>query len=98
MSENIYRFIKSPVVSEKSNTLGEKHNKYVFLVSNDATKQQIKRAVETIFAVSVTAVNTCCKKTITKRDIRGRRKKVRGHKKAYVSVAAGQEINLYSGL
>ena len=98
MSENIYRFIKAPVVSEKSNILGEKHNQYVFLVSDDASKQQIRRAVESIFSVSVTAVNTCRKKTINKRDMRGRLRKVRGHKKAYVSIASGQEINLYSGL
>ena len=98
MSENVFRFIKAPVVSEKSNNIGEKYNQYVFLVSDDASKSQIKRAVETIFSVSVTAVNTCRKKTIWKRDLRGRLRRVRGHKKAYVSVASGQEVNLYSGI
>ena len=95
---NIYRSIKAPVVSEKSNNVGERHNQYVFIVEDSANKAQIKRSIESIFSVQVSAVNTCRKKTITKRDIRGRMRRVRGHKKAYVSLAAGQEINLYSGL
>ena len=97
-SLNIYQVIKAPVASEKANRVGEKHNQYVFLVDPAATKDQVKKAVEAIFSVQATGVNVTNKKSITKRTMRGVKARVAGHRKAYVSLAAGQEIDLYSGI
>ncbi|TXL58050.1 50S ribosomal protein L23 [Aeromicrobium terrae] len=84
----------APVVSEKSYGLLD-DNKYTFVVHPDANKTEIKIAVEKIFGVKVTAVNTMNRKGKVRRTRNGvgKRKDV---KRAIVSVAAGQSIDIFS--
>jgi len=91
--ERLMKVILAPIVSEKSNMLAEKRNQMVFKVLKDATKTEIKAAVELLFNVQVASVTTTTTKGKTKRFGRtiGRRSDV---KKAYVSLAAGQELDL----
>lgn len=84
----------APVVSEKSYGLID-DNKYTFLVHPDANKTEIKIAVERIFDVKVTAVNTLNRKGKTRRTRTGTGKR-KDTKRAVVSVAAGQSIDIFS--
>ena len=85
----------APIVSEKATSVGEKHNQVLFKVLRDATKPEIKAAVELMFKVEVASVSTSVQKGKVKRFGRtiGRRDHV---KKAYVSLKPGQELN-FSG-
>ena len=87
-----YDVILSPHITEKSTLLSE-HNAVVFKVADAATQPQIKAAVEALFDVKVTGVNTLVTKGKTKRFGKtiGRRDNVR---KAYVRLKPGQELNL----
>ena len=85
----------APVVSEKSYGLLDE-NKYTFVVAPDANKTQIKIAVETIFDVKVTAVNTM-NRIGKRRRTRAGWGKQRDTKRAIVSVAEGQRIDIFSG-
>jgi large subunit ribosomal protein L23 len=94
--ERLMKVLLAPVVSEKSTFVGEKSNQYVFRVTDDATKPEIKAAVELLFStkdkkVQVTGVRVANVRGKHKRSGRfaGRR---RNWKKAYVSLAAGQDI------
>lgn len=94
--ERVFKVLLGPHVSEKSAIVGDLANQVVFKVSRDATKAEIKRAVETLFDVKVEAVRVL--------NVLGKRKgagRIRGRrpdwKKAYVSLAAGQEIDLLEG-
>jgi large subunit ribosomal protein L23 len=91
-----YDVILSPVITEKATALSE-HNKVVFRVRNDATKPQIKEAVERLFDVKVVSVNTLVTKGKVKmfRGTRGQRSDV---KKAVVTLAEGQSIDVTTGL
>ncbi|MBI1682639.1 MULTISPECIES: 50S ribosomal protein L23 [Caulobacter] len=91
-----YDTILSPVITEKSTLLSEL-NKVVFKVAADATKDEIAAAVEELFKVKVTKVNTLVTKGKTKRfrGIVGRRSDV---KKAIVTLAEGQSIDITTGL
>jgi large subunit ribosomal protein L23 len=91
-----YDVIKKPVITEKA-TMASEHGAVVFQVAMEATKPQIKEAVEAVFGVKVKAVNT----TITK----GKTKKFRGRpgvrsdkKKAYVTLEEGNSIDVSTGL
>ena len=94
--EAMYALIRSPVVTEKSTAISE-HNQVMFRVAPDATKPQIREAVEGLFGVKVTAVNTLVQKGKTKR-FKGRPGKRSDVKKAFVTLAAGQSIDLSVGL
>jgi large subunit ribosomal protein L23 len=85
----------APIISEKATLLGEKRNQVLFKVLRDATKPEIKAAVELMFKVEVADVNTLIQKGKVKKFGRsiGRRDHV---KKAVVSLKAGQELN-FSG-
>jgi len=85
----------APIVSEKATMIAEKRNQVLFKVLRDATKPEIKAAVELMFKVEVESVQTVNQKGKVKRFGRsiGRRDHV---KKAYVSLKAGQELN-FSG-
>jgi large subunit ribosomal protein L23 len=85
----------APVVSEKSYGLLDQ-NKYTFLVAPDANKTEIKIAIEKIFKVEVLKVNTINREGKTKvtRFGRGKRKDT---KRAIVSIAAGQRIDIFGG-
>ena len=82
----------APIVSEKGTMTAEKHNQILFKVLRDATKPEIKAAVELLFKVEVESVQTVVQKGKVKKFGRsmGRRDHV---KKAYVSLKAGQELN-----
>ena len=84
----------APVVSEKSYSLLD-DNKYTFIVHPDANKTQIKIAVEEIFGVKVTSVNTINRKGKARRTRNGLGKR-KDTKRAVVSVAAGQSIDIFS--
>ena len=85
----------APIVSEKATLVSEKQNQVTFKVLRDATKPEIKAAVELMFKVDVESVQTVLQKGKVKKFGRsiGRRDHV---KKAYVSLKAGQELN-FSG-
>ncbi len=85
----------APIVSEKATMAGEKHNQVLFKVLRDATKTEIKAAVELMFKVEVESVSTLVQKGKVKKFGKsiGRRDHV---KKAYVSLKKGQELN-FSG-
>ncbi|WP_166642189.1 50S ribosomal protein L23 [Paludibacterium purpuratum] len=91
--ERLMQVILAPVVSEKSTMVSEKNQQVVFRVAGDATKPEIKAAVELLFNVKVEGVSTVNVKGKVKRFGRmsGRRK---DWKKAYVSLVQGQELDL----
>jgi large subunit ribosomal protein L23 len=91
-----YDVILAPHITEKSTLLSE-HNAVVFKVSNDATKPQIKAAVEALFGVNVTGVNTIKTKGKTKRW-KGRPYTRSDVKKAVVTLADGQSIDVTTGI
>jgi len=85
----------APIISEKATSVGERHNQVLFKVLQDATKIEIKAAVELMFKVEVESVQVLNQKGKTKRF--GGRTGRRNHlRKAYVSLKAGQELN-FSG-
>ena len=91
-----YDVIVSPIITEKA-TIASEQNKVVFRVRKDATKPQIKAAVERLFDVKVESVNTLIRKGKTKifRGTRGTQSDV---KKAVVTLAEGQRIDVTTGL
>ena len=86
----------APHITEKTSLLSE-HNAVVFKVANDATKPAIKAAVEALFGVSVTGVNTIVAKGKTKKW-RGRDYTRSDVKKAVVTLAPGQSIDVTTGI
>jgi large subunit ribosomal protein L23 len=94
--EAMYQIIRAPVITEKATLLSEK-NQYVLRVSLDATKPQIKAAVEGLFGVNVVAVNTIVRKGKTKR-IKGRPGRRSDVKNAIVRLAKDQAIDFTTGL
>ncbi len=94
--ERIYQVLLAPHVSEKATRVGDQHNQYVFRVLPDATKQEIKSAVEKLFSVQVLGVNTL--NVLGKNKRFGARLGRRSDwKKAYVTLKEGAELN-FSGL
>lgn len=91
-----YDTIIAPVITEKS-TAASEHNKVVFRVAPKATKPEIKEAVEALFNVKVTSVNTLNRAGKTKR-FRGIPGKQNSTKKAIVTLAEGQSIDVTTGL
>jgi large subunit ribosomal protein L23 len=94
--EKLYGVLLAPHITEKA-TLGSQHNQVSFKVALDATKPQIKAAVEQLFNVKVKAVNTALVKGKTKmfKGVRGRRS---DWKKAIVSLADGSTIDVTTGI
>jgi len=90
--ERLMKVLLSPIISEKSTAIAERNNHVAFRVLQNATKPEIKAAVELMFKVQVTSVRVLNQKGKAKRFGRteGRRRNVR---KAYVCLAQGQEIN-----
>jgi len=91
-----YDVVLAPHITEKSTLLSE-HNAVVFKVANDATKPEIKAAVEALFNVTVTGVNTMVTKGKTKRW-KGEAYKRSDAKKAVVTLAEGQSIDITTGI
>lgn len=94
--ERLYQVLLAPHVSEKSALLADEENRFVFRVLRDATKPEIKAAVEAMFSVDVTGVSVVNSKGKNKRfgNRLGRRS---DWKKAYVRLAEGQDIDFASG-
>ncbi len=95
MSKNI---LIKPIISEKSEKLTSKGNQYTFVVDKKANKLEIKKAVESMFTTNVIAVNT----VIVPARLKSRNTRsgvIRGslsaYKKAYVTLAAGEELDIY---
>jgi large subunit ribosomal protein L23 len=91
-----YDVVVAPVITEKSTLLSE-HNAVVFKVAKDASKPEIKAAVEALFGVSVKAVNTLVQKGKTKRW-KGKPYTRSDVKKAIVTLAEGQTIDVTTGI
>jgi large subunit ribosomal protein L23 len=91
-----YDLIVSPVITEKA-TIASDSNQFVFKVRREATKPQIKAAIEKLFDVKVTAVNTLLRKGKSK-VFRGMRGKQQDLKKAVVTLADGYRIDVTSGV
>ena len=91
-----YDVIVAPVITEKA-TYASERNQVIFRVARNATKPQIKEAVEKLFDVKVTAVNTLVRKGKVK-TVRGRRGVQSDVKKAIVTLAEGHRIDVTTGL
>jgi large subunit ribosomal protein L23 len=94
--EAMYQIIRNPLITEKATGLSE-HGQVVFRVAIDATKPEIKAAVEGLFGVKVLGVNTLVQKGKTKK-FKGRPGVRSDVKKAFVRLAAGQSIDFTTGL
>lgn len=96
ITERMYQVLVKPVVTEKSTQVAE-NNHITFVVAEDATKPEIKAAVETLYKVNVEGVNTLITKGKVKRTrgVLGRRSDV---KKAIIKLAAGQSIDVAAGV
>ena len=90
--ERLMNVLVQPHVSEKAATMADKANQYVFRVLQDASKNEVKQAVELMFEVKVENVNLLNRAGKTRRfkNVAGRRN---GYKKAYVRLQAGQTID-----
>ena len=94
--ERMYDIIRAPVITEKA-TMGSEHNQVTFKVPLDAAKPEIRAAIEGIFGVKVTAVNTLVVKGKSKR-FRGRLGQRSDIKKAVVTLAEGHSIDVTTGV
>lgn len=90
--ERIFKVLSAPHISEKATVVSDKHNQIVFKVAKDATKAEIKAAVEQLWEVKVKSVQTLVMKGKTKRFGRGMGKRS-DWKKAYVSLQDGFDID-----
>jgi large subunit ribosomal protein L23 len=96
----IYDILRRPIITEKTSFQSGKLNQYVFEVDRKATKAQIKEAVESLFDVTVLRVNLMNVAAKRSRRARSRRLLVRrsGYKKAIVTLAAGDTIDVFEGV
>ncbi len=94
--ERMYDIIRAPVITEKA-TMGSEHNQVTFKVPLDASKPEIRAAVEGVFGVKVKAVNTSVLKGKVKR-FKGRVGQRSDVKKAIVTLAAGNSIDVTTGV
>ncbi|WP_290798421.1 50S ribosomal protein L23 [Halomonas sp.] len=93
--ERVFKVLLGPHVTEKAAMAAER-NQYVFRVASDATKPEIKKAVEALFGKKVERVQTLNVKGKTKRTAQGLGQR-KGYRKAYVSLAAGETLEDFSG-
>jgi large subunit ribosomal protein L23 len=94
--QRLMQVLLAPQISEKATYVADKHGQVIFRVVSDATKPEVRQAVELLFKVDVEAVRISNVKAKTKRL--GRNKGTRkGWKKAYVNLKPGQEINFVDG-
>ena len=93
---HLYDKILSPIVTEKSTRLSEQ-NKVVFKVPNSSNKLILKKNIEKIFKVNVTKINII-KKQSKNKFTRGRKVKIKGYKKAIITLKKGQSIDLSTGI
>jgi large subunit ribosomal protein L23 len=91
--ERLLSVLRAPHVSEKAAIAAQSGSKFVFKVAKDATKPEIKAAVESLFGVQVSTINTVLVKGKTKM-FRGRPGRRSDWKKAYITLAEGQSLEL----
>jgi large subunit ribosomal protein L23 len=94
--EAMFDIVLAPVITEKS-SMNSEHNQVTFRVALDADKRAVKAAIEGLFKVKVTAVNTILVKGKTKR-FRGRPGRRSDYKKAIVTLAEGSKIDVTTGV
>jgi large subunit ribosomal protein L23 len=96
----IYEVLRRPLVTEKTSYQSGKLNQYAFIVSDSATRQQVKDAIETIYDVTVERVNIINTPAKRGRRLRSRRLLVRkaGFKKALVTLVEGQTLPIFEGV
>jgi large subunit ribosomal protein L23 len=96
----IYDVLRRPLVTEKSSYQSGKLNQYSFVVSDTATRTQIKDAIETLYDVNVVRVNVINVPAKRGRRLRSRRLLVRksAYKKAVITLAAGQTLQIFEGV
>ncbi|WP_412478112.1 50S ribosomal protein L23 [Azonexus sp. IMCC34839] len=94
--ERLMQVLLAPQISEKATFVADKYEQVVFRVASDATKPEIKAAVELLFKVEVQGVQVANVKGKVKR-FRGATGRRKGWKKAFVSLKPGQEINFVEG-
>lgn len=94
--ERIFQILRAPHISEKASVVGDAHNQVVFEVAKTASKPEIAAAVSKLFDVKVEGVTTVNTKPKQKR-FRGRPGMRSGWKKAYVTLAQGEEIDFLDG-
>ena len=93
---HLYDKILAPIITEKSTNISEL-NKIVFKVPSKANKKNLKTSIEKIFKVNVTKINIINKKNRIK-TTRGKKVKIKGYKKAIVTLKKGQNIDLATGV
>ncbi len=95
-----YEILRRPLVTEKSSYQSGKLNQYSFIVASTATRKQVKDAIETIYDVTVLRVNIINSPAKRGRRLRSRRLLVRkaAYKKAVVTLAAGQTLQIFEGV
>ena len=93
---HLYDKILSPLVTEKSTNLSDQ-NKIIFKVNKNANKKNLKNNIEKIFKVNVTKINIINKKSRIK-TTRGKKVRVKGFKKAIITLKKGQNIDLTTGI
>ena len=93
---HLYDKLLSPVVTEKSTNLSEQ-NKIVFKVPSNSNKLNLKKNIEKIFKVNITKINIINKQS-RRKITRGRKVKVKGYKKAIITLKKGQTIDLTTGI
>ena len=93
--ERVFKVLLGPHISEKATLLADKKSQFVFKVAVDATKLEVKKAVESLFSVNVAAVNTVNVLGKTKRTARGLGKR-NDWKKAIISLEPGQDLDFAS--
>lgn len=96
----LYEVLRRPLITEKSNYQSRKLNQYAFEIAENATRTQVKDAIETIFDVKVESVNIINTPAKRGRRARSRRLMVRraGYKKAIVTLQAGQTLQIFEGV
>jgi large subunit ribosomal protein L23 len=96
----IYDVLRRPLVTEKTSYQSGKLNKFSFIVADNATRTQVKDAIETLYDVSVQRVNIVNTSAKRGRRLRSRRLLVRkpGYKKAIVTLAEGQTLEIFEGV
>ena len=93
---HLYDKILAPIITEKSTNISEL-NKIVFKVPSKANKKNLKTSIEKIFKVNVTKINIINKKNRIK-TTRGKKVKIKGYKKAIITLKKGQNIDLATGI
>ena len=96
----LYEVLRRPLITEKSNYQSGKLNQYAFEVAHEATRTQVRDAIETIFDVKVESVNIINTPAKRGRRARSRRLMVRraGYKKAIVTLQSGQTLQIFEGV